>query len=143
MTEEIRSYIDDNIRKSTDSAVKAMTEISRSIQVSVQAIDDRARVHREEEIDAREVHRENMMKVVETQIVKTVNGKLDKLSIKMDGMDEKITRIDSATTPLIKDYTEKKIVGSFFKRKERIAIGVGGAIITITSAWFAIKEFFK
>lgn len=98
--EAIQDYIDDNVRKSTDSSIQALTSLVRSLQ------EDNRR-HREEELESRQLYRMEMLNTVENIVKVTVNGKIDAANKKLDMLIER-------SEPVIKQFEEKQIVNKQF-----------------------------
>jgi uncharacterized protein Veg len=136
LVDEVKDYIDDRVRLSTDSSNKAMTEMLGYLQHSINDIKTSLDAHRNEEMESREHARELMRETVDRQIQRSVNGKIDKIDKKLDihigemqeikekFNDSKITK--KVLTPIIKN----------------VAYGAG-ALITITSAWAVFKSWLK
>jgi len=136
LQEEIKNYIDDNVRKSTDSSIQALTNIVKS--------------HHNAEIAAHEEFRNKLLAEVVDVVKTTVNGKIDLLNKKQDEQSEKqnkdsekIDILIERTTPVVKEYEEKQVIRSVANRfgigtsKFAAFIGsvtvIGAAIIWITN----------
>ena len=86
--------IKDQIRKSTDSAIQALTVIVREIQHENSK-------HRDEEIVSREAYRKELKEEVRHEMKVNFNGKMDTVMKKLDTLIEQ-------TAPVIQQYENTK-----------------------------------
>lgn len=94
--------IKDEIRRSTDSAIQALTMLVREIQVE-------NRKHRAEESTAKKQHIELMLKEVGEKIEVVVNGKIDSANKKLDMLIRR-------TEPVIRQYEDSQGFWNTVKR---------------------------
>lgn len=120
---EIKDYIDDNVRKSTDSSIQALTIIIDGLKR------DNAK-HIENEIKSRQDFRVELADIVERQIKITVNGKIDKIDKKIDEL-----------TPVLRQYNENKIVEERDKKRGMFAVKLAGGLVTIGGALTLMKFY--
>lgn len=136
---EIKKYIDDVVRLSTDSSNLALTQITGYLQNSVKKIEEKIDSHRDEEILSREKYREEMMNSVKKTMIdsleKKVNGNIGSIEKKLD-----IHIAD--VTPIIKEYKENNIAKEVFKKKIMTLIAIAAGVSAVLGAYYGIREFF-
>jgi hypothetical protein len=125
--------IHDEIRRSTDSAIQALTNLVQSVIVD-------NRNHRQEEATAREEHRERMVVEVKETMDQQFNGKVKNILSLMNEMTQsqkeqtvKIDTIVRRTNPLVEQYEERvgftKTVKKYGVNMGLIATAIGVTVI--------------
>lgn len=130
--EETKNYIDDQVRLSTDSSIKAVSQVLGYLQQSNQEIKKTLEDHKENEIASREKAKEEMKVVVEVQMKKIVNGKLDKQDVKIDEILKQLAEMKQ----MKKDYDDKQGFKIVVKKGVLYILGLASLI----TAWFTIKS---
>ena len=131
--QEIKDYIHDHVRHSTDSSNQAIIEMIRSMQIEERAyrvtLEKRAEEHKQEELASREVYREQLLNAVEkkleTKIEAKVNGKIDRLSLTVEEIKQNIENLKKEIKEIqpLKERFEE--ADGFWKTIKRYAVGIG------------------
>lgn len=122
MNPETSDYINDQIRLSTDSAIQANTQILHFIQTSLSDLHKRFDTHNSE-----------MSEEVKKVIKETVNGKIDRMSAKLDTHIEKVE-------PMLEVFEKNKIVKMELAKGGKLILKTAGGVVTLGAAWMAIKS---
>lgn len=126
--EETKDYIDDQVRLSTDSSLKATSQVLGYLQNSIKEIKETLERHKEEEELSRERARDEMREAVKEQIQITVNGKIDRIAKTLEEMNG-----------MKKDYDD----GQGFKRVVKKGVLYILGLASLITAWFTIKSTFE
>ena len=120
---KVENKVIDTVTLATNSAIQSLTNLIYRMEQSYIN-------HREEELQARAKHREELSSLVTQQIKVTVNGKIDRLDKKLDEL-----------APVLEQYNENKIVEKRDSKRGASAVKWAGALITIGGAIAIIKVF--
>ncbi len=144
---EVINYINDAVRKSTDSSIQAITNLVNgvrndvgSVKKDIDKIDSKIDSHKVVEAELRKEHREDMKRevtfAVREQVEITVNGKI----VKVDNKIDSLRRENNEGMKRIEDKIDTKFVtqDQFSPYRKTLNI-IGGAIILIlVGAVFAL-----
>lgn len=132
--EDIKNLIDENVRKSTDSAIKALTNLIGSIQQDTIK-------HRVDEALFRERFKEEMAVVVQKQIQITVNGKIDNLKHSQETFHKEMNDFMKKIEPVEHKFSHDKSVEELRKEDTKRLLKWTGVIAALGGAVYIIKQF--
>ncbi len=147
---EVVKYIDDAVRKSTDSSIQAITNLVDDVKKDIKKIDDKIDSHKEIEAELRKEHREEMKKevtnAVKEQVQVTVNGKIDTMRKENNETNNRIekTVLDIKKTvdemePIREKYSTNQKVKKWLKSNVAIVVSILGFISLAISVWMQLK----
>lgn len=125
MTPETKDYIDDQVRLSTDSTIKAQTQMLHYIQTSLNSLHGRF-----------DSHNSNIQEEVKAVIKETVNGKIDRMSAKLD---EHAMRVQ----PMLDVFEKNKVISMVVNEKGKLILKTAGGVVTLAAAYYILKDFIK
>jgi hypothetical protein len=135
-----KEYIDDQVRLSTDSSIKAVTTMLSFLQTSLNNIFDKLDQRADIDDKKHEEFKQDMLVVVRDEIQNKVNGKIDRLSAKFD-----ILINDEDLKEILKNHKENKIALKVVKNKgDTWGSPIVKTVLTSGSlivAWESIKSF--
>lgn len=132
--EDIKMLIEENVRKSTDSAIKALTNIVGSMQ------QDNVK-HRVDEALFRERFKDEIAIVVQKQIQITVNGKIDNLKKSQETFHKEMNDFMKKLEPVEHKFAHDKSVEELRKEDTKSLLKWTGIIAALGGAVYVIKQF--
>jgi len=135
-----KEYIDDEVRKSTDSSIKAVTTMLSFLQTDLKDISNKIDQRADLDDKKHAEYKQDMLVVVREEIQNKVNGKIDRLSAKFDALID-----DEDLKEILKNYKENKIALKVVKNQStawgspviKTILGAGSLVV----AWEALKSF--